>query len=148
MSNYIFPDGKYGEAAEAAYNEVKRAIAKHPSSVPFACRHQAYAVLFEEVDELWDDIKANNHKNAVKEAIQVAAMAIRFAAEFGEYPYDERPKVVMDQVRIDHNPNNSIASNETATLVKKETSTLKTLRSLVHQGVKDEYLTMFIKENF
>lgn len=45
--------------------------------------HEGYAVLLEEVDELWENIKLNQFKNLdrimkiKKEAIQVAAMAIR-----------------------------------------------------------------------
>ena len=44
--------------------------------------HEGYAVLLEEVDELWDNIKLNqntpNRLNLIqKEAIQVGAMAIR-----------------------------------------------------------------------
>lgn len=41
--------------------------------------HEGYAVLLEEVDELWDDIKAN--KDPSKEALQVAAMALRFLVD-------------------------------------------------------------------
>ena len=45
--------------------------------------HEAYAVLLEEVDELWDHVKTNQTKRNIKdmrsECIQVAAMAIRFA---------------------------------------------------------------------
>lgn len=95
MSMSIFPDGKYGEATEAAYNEVQRAITLHPSSVPFACPHQGYAILLEEVDEMWTEIKANNRPLSVYEAIQVAAMAIRYAAEFGTYPYS-KPKELVE----------------------------------------------------
>ena len=40
--------------------------------------HEGYAVLKEEVDELWDEVKGNRITRAKKEAIQVAAMAIRF----------------------------------------------------------------------
>ena len=43
--------------------------------------HEGYAVLKEEIDELWDEVKANNTENACKEAIQVAAMAIRFIVD-------------------------------------------------------------------
>lgn len=53
--------------------------------------HEGFAVLYEEVDELWDEVKKNPrkipggrsaHKEAMrKEAVQIAAMAIRFAAE-------------------------------------------------------------------
>ena len=48
----------------------------------FNSAHEGYAVLLEEVDELWDHVKTNQKKRDIaamhKEAIQVAAMAIRF----------------------------------------------------------------------
>jgi hypothetical protein len=47
--------------------------------------HEGFAVLKEEVDELWDEVKVKqgerNLENMRKEAIQVAAMAVRFAAD-------------------------------------------------------------------
>lgn len=47
--------------------------------------HEGFAVLHEEVDELWDHVKTNQNRrdlDAMKtEAIQVAAMATRFAVE-------------------------------------------------------------------
>ena len=55
--------------------ELDRAIAKFP---PFHNPHEGYAVIREELDELWDDIKANNRDNLRLEAVQVAAMAVRF----------------------------------------------------------------------
>ena len=46
---------------------------------PFNTAHEGYAVILEEVDELWEAIKGNKSISAQKEeAIQVAAMAIRF----------------------------------------------------------------------
>ena len=51
---------------------------------PFASEHEGYAVLLEEVDELWEAVKLNQKRNpnrqllCQKEAKQVAAMAIRF----------------------------------------------------------------------
>ncbi len=46
---------------------------------PFASGHEGYAILKEEVDELWDDIKTNAPlADQRKEAIQIAAMAIRY----------------------------------------------------------------------
>jgi NTP pyrophosphatase (non-canonical NTP hydrolase) len=55
--------------------ELTRTIKKFK---PFNSSHEGYAVLKEEVDELWDAIKTNNLENARTEAVQVAAMAIRY----------------------------------------------------------------------
>lgn len=58
-------------------NELSRATKSHGS---FASAHEGFAVLQEEVDELWTEVKANNsatHRGA-SEAVQVATMAIRF----------------------------------------------------------------------
>jgi hypothetical protein len=70
------------EAALKAAMELERATALHG---PFASPHEAYAVLKEEVDELWDDIKANRIEEARLEAIQVAAMALRFLVESAKW---------------------------------------------------------------
>jgi hypothetical protein len=52
---------------------------------PFNSAHEAYAVLKEEFDELWEHVmtkqKNRNLLEMRKEAIQVAAMALRFATE-------------------------------------------------------------------
>lgn len=61
--------------------ELERAYAKFPK--PQNSLHEGYAVLLEEVDELWDDIKANHHPEAITEALQVAAMAVRLIIDFG-----------------------------------------------------------------
>lgn len=71
-------------------HEIRRAKHLHPGE--FHGRHEGYAVLLEEVDELWELVKLNpakmtgeEHttyfKKMREEAIQVAAMAVRFAAE-------------------------------------------------------------------
>ncbi len=67
-------------AGNAGMVEAMRAIEKHGGKV-FNSSHEAYAVLLEEVDELWDAIKGNDLAHARVEAIQVCAMAIRFIAE-------------------------------------------------------------------
>jgi hypothetical protein len=43
-------------------------------------RHEGWAVMKEEMDELWDEVKKRNCSNVDmrKEAVQVAAMAVRF----------------------------------------------------------------------
>lgn len=96
MSYAIFPDGKYGEATEAAYQEIIKSREKHGTH-PFHNTHEAYGVILEEVEEMWDEIKKNNVEKAVKEAIQVAAMAIRFVAEFGTYPYGQARVVPINR---------------------------------------------------
>lgn len=65
-------------ALDLVRQELMRAIEKHPV---FNSSHEGYGVLLEEVDELWDEVKANRPAEAQAEAIQVAAMAIRFITD-------------------------------------------------------------------
>lgn len=52
---------------------------------PMASPHEGYAILLEEVDELWDEVKKSPKKRDPKamrkEAVQVAAMALRFLVD-------------------------------------------------------------------
>jgi hypothetical protein len=68
--------------AEEACQELKRATAKFGM---FASSHEGYAVIKEEFDELWDEIKkqydVRTRENMRKEALQVAAMAMRFVMD-------------------------------------------------------------------
>ncbi len=64
----------------AVKKEYTRAVSKFGA---FNNAHEGYAVLLEEVDELWDNVKLNQKNperlpKMTKECIQVAAMAIRF----------------------------------------------------------------------
>ena len=43
--------------------------------------HEGYAVILEELDEMWDEIKANRRISTKKEAVQVGAMALRFLGD-------------------------------------------------------------------
>lgn len=49
---------------------------------PFNSAHEGYAILAEEVDELWDEVRGHDgperQKRMREEAVQVAAMALRF----------------------------------------------------------------------
>ena len=67
---------------DAVKAEYLSAADKHS---PFASTHEGAAVLREEFEEMWDEIKADNPKAARKEAVQVAAMAIRFIFDVGNH---------------------------------------------------------------
>lgn len=58
-------------------DEIRKATRKHG---PMASGHEAYAVILEELDELWEEIKVQHPDKGkqVNEAVQVAAMACRF----------------------------------------------------------------------
>ena len=70
------------EALGLSRDEAQSAAEKYP---PFRSAHEGYAVLLEEIDELWDEVKKNpKNRDAVKmqeEAVQVAAMALRFLTD-------------------------------------------------------------------
>lgn len=82
MGYTIWPYGDLGDATAQAYREADQAMMNWPE---FNSAHEAFAVLAEEVDELWDHVKTNQKKRDIeamrKECIQVAAMALRFATE-------------------------------------------------------------------
>lgn len=46
----------------------------------FNSHHEGWAVIYEELDELWDEVRVRqpDNGNLLREAIQTAAMAIRF----------------------------------------------------------------------
>ena len=70
-------------ALEFVREEYLKALKKFGS---FHNAHEGYAVLLEEVDELWENVKLNQSHikrdlKIMQEAIQVAAMAIRIIVE-------------------------------------------------------------------
>jgi len=60
-----------------ALKELAKAESQFP---PFNSYHEGYAIIKEELDELWDEIKSKRRTKdrLYGEATQVAAMAIRF----------------------------------------------------------------------
>lgn len=69
------------EALERICYEVLNELERAFNWPPMNSAHEGYAVLLEEVDELWDQVKVNQKRRDIQkmrsEAIQVAAMAIR-----------------------------------------------------------------------
>ncbi len=57
-------------------SELDRARSKHPK--PFNSAHEGYAIILEELEEAWEEIKKQERSNAKvrKELIQVGAMVI------------------------------------------------------------------------
>ena len=70
---------------DALYDAELEAKTSMDMWAPCNSAHEGYAVLLEEVDELWAHIKVKQGKRDVKamrkEAVQVAAMALRFVVE-------------------------------------------------------------------
>lgn len=71
---------EYDLVALEASAELRRARRFH---APMRGTHEGYAVILEELDELWDEVK-KKHPDQTRlreEAIQIAAMALAFAEE-------------------------------------------------------------------
>jgi len=73
----------YSREIREVQAELDRALRKHPRA--WADAHHGYAKILEEQHELWDEVRLKESKQSGKrmrrEAIQVAAMALRFAME-------------------------------------------------------------------
>jgi len=74
------------KAIKSVYQEYLYASKKFP---PFRSPHEGYAIIKEELDELWDTIrKIQNSKERTKnmreEAIQISAMSLRFIVDLIE----------------------------------------------------------------
>lgn len=67
---------------EAVAHELCRAEKAHP---PMRCRHEAYAVILEEVEEYWTLVRSKHPaKHAQREElIQIAAMCVRAIRNLG-----------------------------------------------------------------
>lgn len=70
-----------GRVLDEVWDEVERAMSKHAS---MHSPHEGISVIREEFEELWDEIKPNagGRDNAArKEAVQLAAMAVRYIVD-------------------------------------------------------------------
>lgn len=92
------PSTAASEPADNLFAELRRqydkAVAKH---APFNSPHEGWAVIREELDELWDEVRAwqpDDHREEQlrKEAFHVGAMAIRFLADVCKVPIGAREK--------------------------------------------------------
>lgn len=70
-------------ALAAVAHEYELARRKHPIELNSA--HEGYAVLLEEVDELWQEIKHGTREAAQKEALQVGAVVLALLREVYNY---------------------------------------------------------------
>ena len=72
----------YSRVLREVTTELDRAIRKYPK---FNSAHEGYAVILEELDELktevWRKQSKRRPKKMRQEAVQIAAMAMRFALE-------------------------------------------------------------------
>ena len=50
----------------------------------FKSPHEAYAVILEELDEAWKEIKHGTTAKSVQEMLQVSALSLRYVEEFGD----------------------------------------------------------------
>ena len=69
------------EITELILSELEEANKKFP---PFKSLHEAYAVILEEMDEFWDEVKKKypDYNNMSNELIQIAAMCIKTIENF------------------------------------------------------------------
>lgn len=74
-------NGDIDDQIQAIVDEYKRARLSHK---PFHSSHEGYAVILEELDEVWEEIKKNDIQKAKDELVQVGAMVVAFLKEIKE----------------------------------------------------------------
>jgi hypothetical protein len=87
------------DIVQMIYDELSRAYEKH--GAPKWGRHEFFAVLKEEVDELWDAIKRDLPTiELLPEAIQIAAMVIRWLETGDRYRVNPNERGGADFVGV------------------------------------------------
>ena len=79
--------GRSASVMEEVRREYQRARGKF---LAFHSRHEGYAVIREELDELWEAVKKDDASGCRREAIQVGAMALAFVLECCTVPADPK----------------------------------------------------------
>jgi hypothetical protein len=84
------------DALDDIREEVDAASAKFPA---FASAHEGYAIILEELDELWIEVKGNvgYGPSAYVEAVQVAAMAVRYLLMIKRRQFDRAAALGQQQ---------------------------------------------------
>ena len=78
--------------------ELTRAYAKH-GDLPWG-RHEFYAILLEEVEECWDEIKADSPvEDVLREAVQIAAVVMRYM-ETGDRYLGKHPELTEPEHKV------------------------------------------------
>lgn len=76
---------KVNALMSATQDAVEQCVTDMDKWPAFNSAHEGFSILMEEVDELWDEVKKKQTNRTIvemrKEALQVAAMALRFAVE-------------------------------------------------------------------
>ena len=84
MAEFQYHTVELTDLFNAVYQEFMRARQLHKQ---FNSPHEGYAVILEELDELWTEVKKRGDLRSPeimrKEALQVAAMAVRFIYDLG-----------------------------------------------------------------
>lgn len=76
--NGLADDSTIEDALDEIWNEYESARLRFPA---MHSAHEGYAVLKEEVDELWHEVKHGTRERQREEVVQVAAMALAFLVE-------------------------------------------------------------------
>lgn len=76
----VYDDEDVSAALREVSNELHNAMSRFPA---LNSPHEGHSVIREEMHELWDHVRANTGRSAEArhEAVQVAAMAVRYMIE-------------------------------------------------------------------
>lgn len=97
-THYTEEHRRIDRALDHLRSELLRAMTKH---APMNSAHEGYSVIHEELDELWDHVKADTAQTVEgrAEALQVAAMGVRFALDLCSGALPTAADVRLQQLR-------------------------------------------------